>query len=68
MPRTWSPKRGDLIRNLVFHAGEDAAIRLLHPYTFEEALKIGSDVAVNLDQKKQDALRQIESLRNDWGK
>ena len=23
-------------------------------------------VAVNLDQKKQDALRQIEALRNDW--
>jgi len=28
---------------------------------------IGCVVAINLDQKKQDALRQIESLRNDWG-
>jgi hypothetical protein len=23
-------------------------------------------VAINLDQKKQDALRQIEAFRNDW--
>lgn len=25
-------------------------------------------MAINLDQKKQDALRLIETLRNDWGR